>query len=96
MAITAAEVKKVAHLARLHVNEAETQIHVTNLSNILGLIAEMQAINTDGVKPMAHPEDNAKQKLREDKVTEKDQRTLFQSIAPEVAEGLYLVPKVIE
>jgi aspartyl-tRNA(Asn)/glutamyl-tRNA(Gln) amidotransferase subunit C len=96
MTITAEEVKKIAYLARLQATDAEAEKHVTSLSNILHLIEEMQSINTDSVMPMAHAEDNVKQPFRIDQVTEHNQRAAFQAIAPQVAEGLYLVPKVIE
>jgi aspartyl-tRNA(Asn)/glutamyl-tRNA(Gln) amidotransferase subunit C len=65
------------------------------LSGILGLIEQMQSVDTQGIVPMSHSQDVA-QRLREDIVTETDQRALFQSIAPSVEDGLYLVPKVIE
>jgi aspartyl-tRNA(Asn)/glutamyl-tRNA(Gln) amidotransferase subunit C len=65
------------------------------LNDIFVLIAEMQAVDTAGIKPMSHAQDVA-QRLREDKVTEPDQRENFQTIAPQVENGLYLVPQVIE
>jgi aspartyl-tRNA(Asn)/glutamyl-tRNA(Gln) amidotransferase subunit C len=55
----------------------------------------MQAVDTTGIEPMSHAQ-SVTLRLRDDAVTETDQRELFQSIAPQVAEGLYLVPKVIE
>lgn len=95
MSLTTDDVKRIAHLARIEIGEDEAQATLDKLSGILGLIEEMQAINTDGITPMSHSQDIV-QRLREDAVTETDQRTLFQSIAPAVEEGLYLVPKVIE
>lgn len=95
MLLPASEVKKIAHLARLEISEADIPLYARNLSNIIGLVAQMNAIDTAGIEPMAHPLD-AKARLRLDKVTEVDQRERFQSIAPQVAAGLYLVPKVIE
>lgn len=95
MSLTIDDVKKVARLARLAVSEQEVQTAHAQLSNIFGLIAEMQAVDTTGITPMSHAQD-VTQRLREDKVTEVNQRELFQSIAPQVEAGLYLVPQVIE
>ncbi len=95
MSLTTDDVKRIAHLARIEIGEDEAQATLDKLSGILGLIEEMQAVNTDGITPMSHSQDIV-QRLREDAVTETDQRTSFQSIAPAVEEGLYLVPKVIE
>ena len=89
------DVKKVARLARLAMTAEEAQVAHAQLSNIFGLIAEMQAVNTSGIEPMSHAQD-VSQRLREDEVTENNQRELFQSIAPQVEAGLYLVPQVIE
>lgn len=95
MSLSLEDVKKVARLARLAVDDAEVQAAHTQLSGIFGLIAEMQAVDTTGVEPMSHAQDLS-QRLREDVVSESDQRALFQSIAPQVEAGLYLVPQVIE
>jgi aspartyl-tRNA(Asn)/glutamyl-tRNA(Gln) amidotransferase subunit C len=95
MSLTIDDVRKVARLARLAVSEQEAQTAHAQLSNIFGLIAEMQAVDTTGIAPMSHAQD-VTQRLREDRVTEDNQRELFQSIAPQVEAGLYLVPQVIE
>ena len=95
MTLSIDDVKKVANLARLAVTEQEAQTAHAQLSNIFGLIAEMQAVDTAGIVPMSHAQD-VTQRLREDKITESNQRELFQSIAPQVEAGLYLVPQVIE
>ena len=95
MSLSTADVEKVARLARLAMNEQEIQAAQAQLNNIFGLIAEMQAVDTKGIEPMSHAQDLA-QRLREDKVTETNQREAFQSIAPQVEHGLYLVPQVIE
>jgi len=95
MSLTTDDVKRIAHLARLEISEHEVQATLNQLSGILGLIEEMQAVDTSGIEPMSHSQD-VTQRLREDAVTETDQRELFQSIAPAVENGLYLVPKVIE
>ncbi len=95
MSLSLADVEKVARLARLAMDDQELQAAQTQLNNIFGLIAEMQAVDTEGVAPMSHSQDLA-QRLREDKVTETNQREAFQAVAPQVEAGLYLVPKVIE
>ncbi len=89
------QVQKIAHLARLQIGEREAVVYAEALSRILGLIEQMNAIDTVNVIPMAHPS-SAALPLRPDVVTETDQRDKFQSIAPAVEAGLYLVPKVIE
>jgi len=95
MSLTNEDVRKVARLARLAMNETEIETARTQLSGIFDLIAEMQAVDTEGIEPMSHAQDLS-QRLREDVVTESDQRELFQTIAPQVEAGLYLVPQVIE
>lgn len=95
MSLTLEQVRRVAHLARIEIDEAEAETTLAHLNGIFGLIEEMQAVDTSGVEPMAHAQDLA-QRLRGDRVTEVDQREAFQAIAPEVEAGLYLVPKVIE
>jgi aspartyl-tRNA(Asn)/glutamyl-tRNA(Gln) amidotransferase subunit C len=95
MSLTTADVRKVASLARLAMNETEIETARSQLSGIFELIAEMQAVDTKGIAPMSHAQD-LPQRLRDDTVTETDQRELFQSIAPQVEAGLYLVPQVIE
>lgn len=95
MALSREEVLKIAHLARLRINDAEAGIYAEQLARILGLVEQMQAVNTEGVAPMAHPTDQPL-RLRDDAVTETDQRDRFLRIAPATEAGLYLVPKVIE
>lgn len=95
MALTLDDVKRVAHLARLAVDEREAQTVLERLTGVFGLIEEMQAVDTRGIEPMSHALDLV-QRLREDRVTERDQRAAFQDNAPQVEDGLYLVPKVIE
>jgi aspartyl-tRNA(Asn)/glutamyl-tRNA(Gln) amidotransferase subunit C len=95
MSLSTQDVEKVARLARLAMTPAEIEAARSQLSGIFGLIAEMQAVDTTGVAPMSHSQDLA-QRLREDKVTETNQREAFQAIAPQVEGGLYLVPQVIE
>ena len=95
MALTLDDVKRVAHLARIAVDDAEAQAALGQLSGIFRLIEQMQAVDVAGVAPMSHAQDIVL-RLREDTVAERDQHALFQSIAPRVEAGLYLVPKVIE
>jgi len=95
MSLANADVRKIALLARLAISETEIETARAQLSGIFDLIAEMQAVDTRGIAPMSHAQD-VSQRLREDVVTEANQRELFQSIAPQVEAGLYLVPQVIE
>ncbi|MDQ5909090.1 MAG: aspartyl-tRNA(Asn)/glutamyl-tRNA(Gln) amidotransferase subunit [Pseudomonadota bacterium] len=95
MSLGIAEVAKIAHLARLAIRKEDAPAYAHNLSAILELVEQMNAVDTTGVTPMAHPLDMA-QRLRMDVVSEANQRELFQAIAPRVEAGLYLVPKVIE
>ncbi|NOZ54328.1 MAG: Asp-tRNA(Asn)/Glu-tRNA(Gln) amidotransferase subunit GatC [Gammaproteobacteria bacterium] len=95
MTLKKQDVENIAHLARLAINQADIPSYVQNLSDILALVEQMGAIDTEGVTPMAHPLD-AVQRLRPDIVSESNQRDYFQQIAPQTEAGLYLVPKVIE
>ena len=89
------QVRRIADLARLELGEAEVAAMQHELNGILGLVDQMSAVDTTGVEPMSHPQ-AAVQRLREDRETETDRREAFQAIAPQVEDGLYLVPKVIE
>jgi aspartyl-tRNA(Asn)/glutamyl-tRNA(Gln) amidotransferase subunit C len=95
MSLSSDEVKKIAYLARLGINENDIEAYATDLSNMLGLMTQMSDTNTDTVQPMAHPMDQT-QRLRADIASEKNQRQNFQSIAPQIENGLYLVPKVLD
>ena len=95
MSLSIDDVKRIAALARIAVSEAEAEQALAQLSGIFALIERMQAVDTTGIEPMSHAQDLIL-RLREDRVTEADQRELFQSLAPQVEAGLYLVPKVIE
>ena len=95
MALTTDQVARIAHLARLQLPSDENERVTDSLNNILGLIDQLQAANTQGIEPMAHPLD-ATQPLRADRVSEHNQREAFQSIAPAVQDGCYLVPRVVE
>ena len=101
MSLTLEQVRRVAHLARIEVSDAEAETTLGHLNGIFTLIETMQAVDTEGIAPMTHAQDLA-QRLREDVVTEPDgqaaldQRAVYQAIAPETENGLYLVPRVIE
>ncbi|PXX89802.1 Asp-tRNA(Asn)/Glu-tRNA(Gln) amidotransferase GatCAB subunit C [Marinobacter vulgaris] len=95
MTISREDIEKVAVLARIRVDEAQVSALEKDLGNILDLVDQLSAADTDAVEPMAHPL-NAVQRLRPDEVTETNQREAFQAIAPATENGLYLVPRVIE
>jgi aspartyl-tRNA(Asn)/glutamyl-tRNA(Gln) amidotransferase subunit C len=89
------EIRRLARLARLGLSTDEALAMQEQLNGILAMVDQMNAVDTEGVAPMSHPMEAA-QRLREDRVTEADERELMLSLAPAVADGLYLVPKVIE
>ena len=89
------EVRRIARLARIELAQAEALAMREQLNGILAMVEEMRGIDTSAVEPMAHPQD-ARQRLREDRVTEGDERERFQALAPQVEDGLYLVPRVLE
>jgi len=95
MSLTPEAVKKIAHLARLNLTDADIAHYSPQLSGILSLIEEMNLTDTSNVEPLAHPLD-VSQRLRPDTISEIDLREKFQELAPQVEAGLYLVPKVIE
>jgi aspartyl-tRNA(Asn)/glutamyl-tRNA(Gln) amidotransferase subunit C len=95
MSIDRADVEKIAHLARLAIDDQEAERFAKDLSAILDLVEQMNAADTEAVEPLAHPLRMA-QRLRADAVTEPDQRDKCQRIAPLTEDGLYLVPKVID
>lgn len=95
MALTAADVERIAHLARIEITPAEATEVRRKLDSIFELIEKMRAVDTTGIVPMAHAQDVVLP-LREDAVTETDRREIYQSVAPAVQDGLYLVPKVVE
>ncbi len=95
MALSLQEVSKIARLARIRVDETELPIMQQHLNGILAMVEEMQSVNTDHIAPMAHAQELSL-RLREDSVSEQNQREHLQACAPAVDKGLYLVPKVIE
>lgn len=95
MSLEQGDIAKLARLARIRISEESSEELRQRISDILGMIDTMQAVDTDAVDPMANPHD-ATQRLRADVITEVDQRDDFQRIAPATEDGLYLVPKVID
>jgi aspartyl-tRNA(Asn)/glutamyl-tRNA(Gln) amidotransferase subunit C len=89
------QIARIADLARLEVTPDEAAALQQQLNGILAMVDQMRSVDTSGVEPMSHPQ-QAMQRMREDRVTEHDERASFQAIAPAVEDGLYLVPKVIE
>ena len=95
MALDNETVKGIARLARLEIAEEDLPKYGSELSNILLLVERMEAVDTTGIEPMTHPFD-AHLRMREDEVTETNQREKFQAVAPNAETGLYLVPQVID
>ncbi|WP_226704964.1 Asp-tRNA(Asn)/Glu-tRNA(Gln) amidotransferase subunit GatC [Microbulbifer elongatus] len=95
MAVDAQTVEKLAELARIAISEETIDEVSSRLGDVLQLVDQLQAVNTDGVEPMAHPLDEV-QVLRKDEVTEPNRREAFLALAPQSEAGLYLVPKVID
>ena len=95
MTLKSDDVRSIAHLARLHIDDDAVERYVDDLSSILDLVDAMNRVDSSGVAPLSNPLD-ASQRLRADEVTESDQRDKFQGIAPDVADGFYRVPRVIE
>jgi aspartyl-tRNA(Asn)/glutamyl-tRNA(Gln) amidotransferase subunit C len=95
MALDNSDIKRIAHLARIEISDAEADKTLSKLAGILTLIEQMQAVDTTGIRPMSHSQDVV-QRLRDDVVTATNQREAFQANATAVEGGLYLVPKVIE
>src|SRR5580765_2491677 len=99
MSLTPDDVRRLARLARIAIYEHDSATVLVWLNDVLGLIDEMRAVDTRGIEPMSHAGDPhlpQGQRLRGDEVRETDQREAYQSVAPAVEDGLYLVPKEIE
>ena len=93
------DVQRIAHLSRLELSQAEAEAVLPQLQAVFSLVEEMQAVNTEGLEPLAHPIlflRELAQPLRADQVTESDQRTDNMRSAPAQQDGYFLVPKVIE
>ncbi|MGE5337898.1 MAG: Asp-tRNA(Asn)/Glu-tRNA(Gln) amidotransferase subunit GatC [Gemmatimonadota bacterium] len=95
MSLSLDDVRRIAHLARIEITDAQAQATLAQLNDIFAMIEKMQQVPTDGVEPMSHPL-GGDQRLRDDVVTEHDQRAANMRNAPEQQDGLFLVPKVIE
>ena len=95
MALDASDVEKIAHLARLGIDADDVPGYTRNLSDILAFVEQLDAVDTQDIKPLAHPLE-ATQRLRPDTVTETNDRENFQQVAPQTENGLFLVPKVLE
>ncbi len=95
MSLTLEQVKQIAYLARIGIDDEDAGRYTHDLSSILEFVAQMNTVDTETIEPMAHPLD-LPQRLRPDEVTEENQREKFLAVAPAVENGLYLVPKVIE
>jgi aspartyl-tRNA(Asn)/glutamyl-tRNA(Gln) amidotransferase subunit C len=95
MALDKKTVNDIAALARIGIDPAEVDDYASELSKILEFVEQMDRVETGEVEPLTHPRDRL-MRMREDQVTESDQRDAFQSIAPAVEDGLYLVPRVVE
>ena len=95
MSLDSSDIEKLAVLSRIEINQATVDEVAENISNVLKLVDQLQAADTDGVAPMAHPMD-AVQVLRADNVTETNHRDKYQACAPATQDGLYLVPRVVE
>jgi len=89
------DIAHLSRLAQLALNEGEQRQVYADLERIIAMVDQMQAIDTDGVLPLAHPLD-AEQRLRTDQVTETVDRELYQAGAPVTQDGFYLVPRVVE
>ena len=99
MALTPQDTSRIAHLARLELSAAEAPEMLKQLNDFFGMVAQMDAVDTAGVEPLYTPLSAIQQvplRLRDDLVTEPDNRSANQRSAPAVEDGLFLVPKVIE
>lgn len=100
MSLNLSDVKKIANLAQLDLDEAQQADSLQQLNNIFNMVEQMRAVNTEGITPLSHPiaalMPELALRLREDLVTEENQREHFQQVAPSTQDGLYLVPRVVE
>jgi aspartyl-tRNA(Asn)/glutamyl-tRNA(Gln) amidotransferase subunit C len=100
MSLDLSDVKRLARLAQLDLEESQAAATLDKLNGIFALVEQMRAVDTAGVEPLNHPiaayQNDVALRLREDAVTEPDRRDEYQQVAPATQDGLYLVPKVIE
>ena len=95
MSIDKSDIEKLSQLARINVSDDIADIVTDRINDVLAMVDQLQAVDTENVAPIAHPQD-ATQRLRADEVTESDQRQTLMSNAPAQEDGLFLVPKVID
>jgi aspartyl-tRNA(Asn)/glutamyl-tRNA(Gln) amidotransferase subunit C len=95
MSLTLADVHRIAHLARIEIDDEQARATAAQLNDIFAMIERIARVDTEGVAPMSHPLDGA-QRLRDDAVTETTDREAVMRNAPAHADGLFLVPRVIE
>jgi aspartyl-tRNA(Asn)/glutamyl-tRNA(Gln) amidotransferase subunit C len=95
MPLSLDDVRRIAHLARIEISDAQAQATLAQMNDIFAMIERMQQVPTDGIEPMSHPLGGV-QRLREDKVTEGNAREANLRNAPESQDGLFLVPKVLD
>ena len=95
MSLSIEQVQRIAKLARIEMDATQIGSAQDKLNSILSLIDQLQSVDTTGIEPMSHPMELST-RLRDDQVTEHNQREAFQAVAPQTVAGLYLVPKVIE
>jgi len=95
MSLDLDQVRRIAHLARIEITEDEAERTLAQLTDIFAMIERMQAVDTTGIEPMADPLGGS-QRLRDDVVTEGDQRADAMVNAPQQLDGLYIVPRVVE
>ncbi|MGK2915738.1 MAG: Asp-tRNA(Asn)/Glu-tRNA(Gln) amidotransferase subunit GatC [Porticoccaceae bacterium] len=95
MTIERSDIEKLAELARIRITDENVAATIRGINEVLALVDQLQAVDTAGIEPMAHPLD-ASQRLRADAVTEANQRDAFLAIAPASTEGFYLVPQVLD
>lgn len=100
MSLNLSDVKRIARLAQLELDDAQAGETLDKLNGIFSLVEQMRAVDTAGVEPLNHPiaayQNDVSLRLREDEVTEPNRRDDYQQVAPATQDGLYLVPKVIE
>ena len=85
----------IAELAQLRIEDKQIDHYINRMQNILNLVEQMQAVDTTGIEPVSNPLDGV-QRLRADAVIESDLRDYYLQNAPETADGLFLVPKVVD
>ncbi len=99
MSLTSSDISRIANLARLELKPTESARMLSQINGFFDIVEEMRAVNTTGIEPLAHPYATIAEvalRLREDRVSEPNNREANQASAPAVDRGLFLVPRVIE